>query len=268
MYQYQKKGKEYLNGFLFKRVMPLYLVCIIFIAFYACTNIAFGETVKIENVVQSFLFGGTIISKGWYLQSIILWYVLFFLSFNFVKNDNIKLALLLLSFVLYVVLCLCLELGSTWYEGCFSLLLGVAFAKWKEKIDRALSTRYILYLILLLSLFAVTFVFGNSSLLGTAMRIISKCISASLFPMIVVLLLQYVKINNIITAFLGKLYLEIYILHGFFLQICYSKYITIKNPLLYGVTVFTGTIVASLIIHPGLQKILALGRTKGKKVGK
>jgi len=262
MFQYQKKGKDYLKGFLLKRIAPLYLICIIFIVFYWLANIILGEQVNHKIFLQSFFFGGTVISKGWYLQAILLWYILFFLSFRFAKNDNLKILLLFVSYIFYVTLCLILKLSSTWYECCLCLLLGVLFAKYKDKIDLFLSKKYLISLLGILLLFLASFVLGNFSVLGKELTVISKCISAAFFSVLAVLLLKIFPMSNIITRFLGKLYLEIYILHGFFLMLFSSKYIFIQNSLLYGIATLSGTLILSVIIHPGIQKILAFGKKR------
>ena len=262
MHQYQKKGKQYLDGFLIKRVLPLYLVCIIFILFYSMANIVLGNGVEPKQFIQSFFFGGTIISKGWYLQSILLWYIFFYLAFKIPKKENNKPLLLLLFFFLYVGICLILKLQSTWYEGCFCLVLGVLFSKYKGKFDETFASvkRFVVLFAGLLVLFFVTFILGNFSILDNVMRIVSKCISAACFSVLVALAMKFIPINNIISRFLGKIYLEIYILHGFFLMLFHSKYIIINNPYVYAALTFLSTILLALIIHPAIQKILSLGK--------
>ena len=260
MVQYQKKGNDYLKGFLLKRVVPLYIVCAIFILFYWGASVALGESVGLSTVAQSFFFGKTIISKGWYFQAILIWYVLFYLSFRFLKKESRKIVLLFVSFVLYIALCLIMRLESTWYEGCFCVVLGVVWAKNKSKIDDILSKRYALCLLFVFILFTVTFVFGNTSILDRNLQIVFKCVSASAFSILIVMLLRVLKVNFAVTRFLGKISLEIYILHGFFLSFFFSKYISIKNPLLYGALVIASTIAVAVIIHPAISKILTFGK--------
>ena len=40
--QYQKQGEDYLDGFLLKRVVPLYLINVIIIGFYSFANVLLG----------------------------------------------------------------------------------------------------------------------------------------------------------------------------------------------------------------------------------
>ncbi|MBQ7340040.1 MAG: acyltransferase [Clostridia bacterium] len=270
MTQYQKRGNNYLKGFLLTRVLPLYLVYIVFVFFYWGANTLLGQTVSTKQLLQSFLFGETIISKRWYFQAILVWYVLFYFSFRFVKKDNVKIMLLIVSFVFYLALCLVMKLPSTWYEGCFCIIIGVLWAKFKDKIDNFLSMKkYLLFLFFTLIAFLITLIFGNFSILQNAIGIISKCISACTFVVLVVLIMKLLPINNLLTRFLGNLYLEIYLLHGFFLSLYFSKFIEINNPWLYGVLVLVSTLILAFLIHPGVKIILGLGnKIKVKKYGK
>ena len=95
MVQYKKRGETYTKSFLQKRVLPLYLLCVILIVFYWGARTVFGESVSVGDLVRSFFFGGTVISKGWYLQSILVWYLLFYVCFRLVKKENHQLLALL-----------------------------------------------------------------------------------------------------------------------------------------------------------------------------
>ena len=271
MCQYQKKGEKYLEGFLIKRVLPLYIVCSVFILFYSVANIALGNEIKPVQVIQSFLFGGTVISKGWYLQSILLWYIFFYVSFKIVnkiaKKQNIGIPILSVFFIVYLILCWILKLESTWYECCFCLILGVAFAMFKEKIESVFSStvKFLLIVSAVFFLFMTSFVLGNYSILNEEMRIVSKCISAVSFSALVVLLMRILPIKNIITRFLGNIYLEIYILHGFYLMFFRSKIMNISNPYIYTGVTFLLTTLSAVLIHPLICKILSIGKIKKAK---
>lgn len=262
MVQYQKQGKDYLNGFLVKRVLPLYLLCVILILFYWGVRILLGESVAPIDVVQSFFFGETVISKGWYLQSILLWYLLFFVSFRCFSKENQKIAALLVSFVLYVALCLVMKLPTTWYEGAFCLPLGVLWAKAQKKIDSHLNRRYLVYLLVAWGFFVLSFSFGNFELLPVVPRVIVKSLSAVVFVIAVVLLLRILPIENIVTKFLGGMYLEIYVMHGFVLMLWHSKYIYLNHPLLYSIVVIFSALLLARAVRPVFQKILQLGKRK------
>lgn len=58
-----------------------------------------------------------------------------------------------------------------------------------------------------------------------------------------------VRLNNEILDFLGKIALEIYLVHRFFLVALNSQYITIQNIVLYLAAVYVCTIITAIVLH-------------------
>ena len=87
-------------------------------------------------------------------------------------------------------------------------------------------------------------------------EVVLKILSTMVFCLFTMLVIMKIKLENVITAFLGKLYLEIYVLQGFFLNIFKSNILHIHNPLLYGLSVIICTILMAYILHPLFQKII------------
>ncbi len=267
--QYQKKGDIYLKGFLLKRVLPLYLINVLLIIFYSLSNLLLTGEFSSQIVLQSFLFGGTVVSKGWYLQAILIWYLFFFIIFKFIKNSKAQIVAMIGAFFGYLAVCLIMKLPSTWYEGVFCLILGIIWAKYFKQINEILSKSkwFVLSILIVGLLFAVSFVFGNFGFLPNPIRIAVKSISACVFAILVVLFLRIIPINNIITRFLGKISLEIYVFHGFFLTLYRCTCVYIGNWILYIVLVFASTILFAWAIHPLFSIILKLGKKEKNKNG-
>ncbi len=264
-----KKGEAYLKGFLLKRVLPLYLINVLLIVFYSLSNLLLKGEFSWRIVLQSFFFGRTVISKGWYLQAILVWYLFFFIVFKFIKNSKVQIIAMTGAFLVYLTACLIMQLPSTWYEGVFCLILGIIWAKYFKQISEILSKSkgFVLSIVIVGLLFAVSFVFGNFVFLPNPIRIAVKSISACMFTILVALFLRIVPINNIITRFLGKISLEIYVFHGFFLTLYRCTYVYISNWILYIVLVFASTILLAWAIHPLFSMILKLGKKEKKKSG-
>ena len=256
--QYQKRGERYLKNFLQQRIVPLYIINIFLIFFYWGARALFGEQISWRLLVSSFVFGGTVIASGWYLQSILLFYGLFFLSFKYFKKGVSQILTLIAGFFIYLVLCFLLRLESTWYESSCCLIIGVIWGKFGNSITVKLEAKKTLatYLFLSAVLFGITFIFGNFSFLSESLRISIKCLSSCFFVIFVVLLLRVLPIDNFITYFLGKISLEIYVFHGFFLMLYNCKWIHIHNWILYSVLVIVSTIVWAWVIHPLFSKVL------------
>ena len=266
--QHQKKGQQYLNGFLLKRVLPLYLINVLLIVFYTIADLLLKETISWGTVAQSFLFGKTVVSKGWYLQAILVWYIFFLIVFKFIKSDTFQIIAMLGAFIIYLGVCLIMKLESTWYEGALCLVLGIIWGKYFRQINEVLSkNKWLAFSIFVCGiLFMISFILGNFNFLPKTMRIVSKSFSASTFTILVVLFLKIIPINNIITRFLGKISLEIYVFHGFFLELYRCRLMYVENWILYTFLVFASTIFLAWAMRPLFSMIFKLGK-KEKKSG-
>ena len=198
----------------------------VFILVYLVVRLILNQSVTVEDVLQSFLFGGTVVSKGWYFQCILLWYLFFYISFKVFSNYKYQLVSLILFYILYVVFCVSIKLDHLWYEGVFCLIVGIIWGKNKERIDNIVSNKkkYYIILIIVSTLFIITYLFGNLSVISGMARVFFRILSANSFVVLLSLLIVYIPISNIFTRFLGKINLEIYIIHGLFLMLYQSCY--------------------------------------------
>lgn len=81
------KGGGYLSAFLKKRVLPIYaLMALLSVIYYVLKTLLSEDAPKLGELIQSFIFGDTVISFGWYFQSIILIYLLYYVAAFYVTN--------------------------------------------------------------------------------------------------------------------------------------------------------------------------------------
>lgn len=259
---YQSKGAAYLNGFLKKRVLPTYIVQSFLIIVYTVFDICIGIPVSTSVVLQSFIFGKTIVVNGWYIQMIIIFYLLFYIVYRISdgKYASIFMAIGVMGYILICALC---RLPTTWYEASFAFLCGIVFAQNKDKIDSAfmkMSNAYIITFLIAIVLFCFTFVFGNAGILPLFLKIQLKMLSVVCFVACVLLVVMKVKINFAPIRFIGKYYFEIYILQGIFL-VMFDKVIVVQNGLLYGLSVGICTFVTALCVNPLIRYIYRICRS-------
>jgi peptidoglycan/LPS O-acetylase OafA/YrhL len=81
------------------------------------------------------------------------------------------------------------------------------------------------------------------------LHLILNILSATLFVLIILLFILKVSIKNAILDFLGKISMEIYLIHGLLLLGLRSEIIYIKNELLFSLAVISGSILLSWILH-------------------
>ena len=199
----------YLNAFVLKRVVPLYVFHVCLILIYTIYKTILGIDINPKEVTQSFLFGGTVVPLAWYLQVTIVIYLIYYLVFRSIKRDSIRLGVMFVALTLFCVICYVCNLSSTWYESSFCVLLGMVWFYRKEKIDEVLKRKGIL------TLFSVALLCAMFTLMQMKLGTISKMLSAVTFSAMVTIFTYLVSdakiVDNKITQFLGRYSLEIYV---------------------------------------------------------
>lgn len=79
------KGVAYLQTFPRRRILPFYGTYLFVLMLYVLVYAWSGElnTVKPNILFRSLIFGGTLIENGWYLQTALLFYIMFWAIFRF-----------------------------------------------------------------------------------------------------------------------------------------------------------------------------------------
>lgn len=256
---FSSQKENYLKGFLRKRFIPLYCFYVFLIVLYSIWTFIIKKSVLPKNIVQSFFFGGTIVTNGWYFQATFVMYLLFFLTFTIFKNKNTQLLFFSIGILFYCVACNLLNFSLTWYQTIPCAILGMLFCCKKPFIDE-LFKKYV-WLIFIVSgvLFAGCYLLSSN----TNIKIIFNVLY-SLFFVCTTVSFAYILSNtwlvkNKITAFCGKYSLEIYATHGLFLPLFKLGYI--KNVYVYILVVILGTLIASLLIKKVYLLITSLFKT-------
>ena len=248
LYQrYHQSGDGYVKTFFGKKIVPYYAMCCIVILIYLIRDLLVGGSVDWVVFAQSFLFGGTIVDMGWYLQAQLVLYLLFYLAFRFARKKTVFWNCLLI--VLYCIGCAAAGLPTTWYEGVLCFALGMLCAKHKETIQTRLGSipKAILLCVILMLAFLGTLFLGNKQILPEPIRICVKMVSALCFDGWLLLLFVPMKRVNPISRFLGKYSFEMYVTQGMFL---YGFRPIISNDWLYMLAVIAAALLLSWIVHP------------------
>lgn len=257
----------YLNTFIRNRVIPIYLLMVFLVIFYYVLKLVLSsEPPTIINLIQSFFFGYTVVSFGWYLQSIILIYLLFYVVATYVimHNDSLPKKQLIMGvgigLLLYICLCLSLDLDCTWYETAFCFLAGVIVSCYRKRITKMLSQRTTVYfaLLFLLGLFVACFTLGCGPYLHGSFKIILKMLSSVLFCLSWGVIMRITSLVNPVTNFLGYLYLEIYIIQGAIYLFLRNKYWTLESEWLFFILGLLLVIGCARLIKPATSSFMIL----------
>ena len=239
--QYQKRGETYLNGFLRKRLLYLVIVYLLDVGLYALYDLMMGKTHSFLEILQSVYRGG-IAKSAWYMIVLIFFYVCFWLIFRFLPQVSTKVKILVIFFcqIAFIGFCLLTQKSGIWYISNFGFSLGMYWACEKEWIDTLAKRRYWLLLaitILLFTLFsALPLAFARlpgASAYAKPFKTICRLISTPISSILLVLLLMKVRFCGRIWTFLGKISLEIYLLHGMAYSFLRSDIVYLENEALW-----------------------------------
>lgn len=152
--------EKYLSGFFkkrfFKLLLPIFIVTIIHIIL---NILVFHKAYTINSIINVYKSGSSIINNGWYLNSILVIYLIFYFSFKFFKN--IKISYFIFSFLIlaYIFVLKRIGFGIWWYNSMIGIIFGMYFEIFEEKIKRVLNTHFY-KILLILSIWA--FYFANN----------------------------------------------------------------------------------------------------------
>ena len=151
-----------------------------------------------------------------------------------------------------------------WYNSSFIIFIGLIFAKNEEKIIDYAKKHYAVLLILSLlgtvgMYFASVFVTSNPAIgaynplpIGRVCAFLCyvvQTISEMAFVALILLITMKIQFNNAVLNFLGKIALEIYLIHRLYIGIFRSEGLNIQSNITYCALVYLCTIVSAVILH-------------------
>ena len=223
-------------------------------------------------IVQSFLWGDTIIKNGWYLQVQMLLYVVFFVlsSLLLKKNNGVKLyfAFFMAFEFVYIVICIFLKMDTHWYLTILSFGLGLLWAHRKEKIDAVITNHKIKATVISFAIFAIGFLL-NFMLNRISLKLVATLINmvSILFFDITVILIMFLSsrskfYTSKVLQILGRYSFGTYVLHGAWMCILRGTKVYVTNDYLYCALVIVLTAVSTVVFTPFYEKVFKAFKTK------
>lgn len=278
---------DYLKGF-FRKRMPSVLV-----PFYLCNAIfIFAAVISGQKITAGKLLGwasGFLLlnTQMWYIVEIVLFYIVFFLVFRFAKTEKAALFGIGIFLVFFTIGSLLLGHGDYWFQGEWwfnsSLLfyVGILFARYEKNILRFLKRFYCVTVLMAVFLFLLfyrltvymlgTYSYWSETEGNPAYGDKLRCLSVQLpmivfFMLLIILIGMKIKFKNAVLDFLGKISLELYLIHNFF--ITYGTEITGSG--MYVLMVIVCSILAAFVLHEAddiiICKLLKKKRPPKKKI--
>lgn len=238
-------SENYQNKFLQKRLLKILLPYAFVTLLYWVLFAVNGTVFSLKDVALSLVNGDPIAFASWYILSICYFYVVYWLFMLTCKRRfNLMVLCAALYFVVYAILCRVFGYDEWWYNASHLLVLGMLWATHEQRILHVIAKRYYLLAGCTLVGFLASFGALYADLLtGLMWELVLSWISAALFVGMVLLVSMKIRIQNPILQFLGKISMEIYLIHGLFMRGLRSELLRVENDFLWACLIIVGSVL-------------------------
>ena len=238
-----------------------------------------GEKMDLPKVLF-YLSGAQLANtNAWYVIAIPFFYLFFWLAFRFCKREGTAITVVALGLLGYMMIGTVTDhnnwwmRGEWWYNTALVFLLGILFAKYEKTLTERAKKGYWIWLVLaLVGMFAwfrlsshladdLGWYYGENwrdplKVLHRWICALTQNMASFSYVCFLFLAMMKIRIGNKLLGLLGGLTLEIYLIHGMFVEMFgydfseVTKSITyIKNVGLYVLVVAACTVAGTWIFH-------------------
>ena len=270
MYTSHREKPDFFKHYLKRRILPLVIPAVfMWLVFRAV------EIIKNYKIPDPFILN--VFHYVWYVPVLLVLYILFYIGFGLIKNEKAGFLIIFIATIIYIATAEYYTPGTWWYNTHHLFLVGMLTARFSEKIMNVLKKGYILWLILSVIVFVVTFISGSYFYVVIEMTknykwysivetvsLYGQLISAFTIVLLMVLIGMKVKIGNKVLMFFGSFTLELYLVHPLFVQMFgfafmsdYNKPVYyIENVFLYVLVVLVLSIPIAFLLSKSISGIL------------
>lgn len=222
MLQLERKGCEYLNHFLHRRILRLYIPWVVCTAFVGLLRLD-NPLIILKNILT---FNFTIESSGmpnatWFPIAITVFSIGFFCAAKW-KNGRFIIAGVFLCAAIWSVWCMIIGVGTWWYNTAIAFPMGVCLCKYRERLYQRVYKHYGLVVIGLIA------IFGGTYLIMAAWKsqVILQIICSSALALLTWVICLQVNLDGTIGRQIGKFSFELFLVHSAILKSFYGLGIT------------------------------------------
>lgn len=268
---YKNKGQDYIKKLPRNRILTFFIMYAFFVAIYTVYELITGGAITPLLMLQTFTYGSTVISFGWYLQLSLLLYIVFFLVFVIPCKKWLHSLLLVVLAAVFLAINIFMNRPYNVYVIVVSFLFGIIISLYRDKIEGLLQKKSILVLIASVVVFCAFTLIQTFLVYKKSDYIASSIIVRTFFIFITFIAdiaLSLVMISfaaftgkiakwviiNPVSKFLGNFSLEIYALQGIVLRSVFSEAFKL-NPIIASIISITLIILIAIPIHLLLKSI-------------
>ncbi len=251
-----RENPSYFHAFFRRRycrlLTPFFLCNLIYLA----VNAFFGVSYTPGRFLKCLAGLELVNTHAWFILTIALFTFAFYVIFRFVPGRRTRYALLFGFQLLYAAFCmhrgtgLQLFEGPWWFNSSILFLVGALFSGYESAFIRFMRQNYRMLAILSVPLFGLFYLVSvyaagafpyqiqdlpplSPKMLGSWFTLLWQSLAVISFCMAVNLFSLKIRCSNPFLRFLGKISVELYLIHGLFIQLCKGQLFTLKNDALF-----------------------------------
>lgn len=246
MEQINKKGINYIKSIPTKRILITIIKFDLAVLIFYIIAILSNNEVSLKQFLLSLIAWDSLGNSNWYIFTILILYLLTYLSYIMIKNKKISLITTTILTCIYIITLYYFNIKpSFWYDTALCYILGMYYSNFKDKIYKYINYNNITYIV------SFIMIILSCLLLKKYSYHVSINILLNLtFSLLIVIISMKLSISNKILSWCGQHLFEIYILQR--IPMIIFKQITLfSNIYLY----FIACIISTIIIVIVFKKI-------------
>ncbi len=277
LYKSWKIKPGYLKGFFRRRILPIIIAFYLSEIIYTAVRLAMGE--KMDTVTVLWYLSGLHMANfnAWYAIVIPFFYLVFWAAFRFCRREWLAISLVILFVLGYTALGAAIDhqndwwmRGEWWYNSAMLFPLGMIFGKHEAKITKVLKKGYWFWLILFFAGFFLLYqqsewligrrlgyyVYGPDKVVRRMLSAGTQWVVGFFYTGFWFLMMMKIRLGNRVTAWLGAVTLDFYLMHGIFVELFGYNFLDIaksiyyiKNVPLYIAAVLAASVPSTLLFR-------------------
>lgn len=245
-------SEDYSKRFLLKRLPKILSPYAVVTVLYWIANMCNGVVYSMGEIFAALQNGTPIVSFSWYINCICCFYVAYWLFMSMCRKHYFGMILCAcLWLAAYIVVCRYLGRSKWWYNTPQLLILGMIWAVYEQKILRIIKKYYFAAVSVTATALIAADIAKHTLETHAAFPSLTM-LTAVFFVLLILLLSMKVTLTSRILSFLGKISMELYLIHGLWINVLRSELLYIQDDSLWAFAVVGSSIVSALILHQAM----------------
>ena len=267
-----EKKDDYLKDFLFNRMSVVLVPFLLTNILYILPGFAEGRITSVYGLCTSILGLTLINTNAWYLVEIMIFYMVFYCCFKWIKNRNIALRVYIGFIVGVIIVAVFLGhdfselnghwfMGEWWFNSTFVFVMGLLVGKYRDATVDFYKKYYVVKLIISILLFFVSFYVEEKIRIRFGyyhethfyynygekfITLGAQIITCVLFMQMILLITMKLRFYNVVLKRLSFITLELYLVQDFCMQ--YFDYESeIPHFLIYAIVIVDSILLAAIV---------------------